>query len=775
MTLLASPVAISFVYSTDGSPLWLAQALTALLLYVLLLWQICARVTNGLMRQLAFAGGCFVLCVFELGRALSFYFQGESFNSRFFYHLDAENAALVWQAYLWPTLLSVGYLSGGTALAIVCIRRVASVRPWPLAGQVLLLALIVVLEPESARLLAWRLQENAYAKQFASGAVEPQQIAALHLNAGALDTGTGKVGAGRNLVLIYLESLEATYLNEKIFGPLAPNLQRFMREGLTFTQIQQTAGTSFTMAGIVSSQCGTPMLFEVTPSGNDIMQNGFLNHVTCLGDILHAGGYHQVFMGGAPLRFAGKGRFLLAHHYDEVLGRIALSAKLPDRAYQTGWGLYDDSLFTLASETFMRLADTAQPFNLSLLTLDTHHPNGAASASCKPYAKIDNSILHAVHCTDQLLKRFIDTISRHPAWANTIVVLVSDHYAMRNAASAFYPPVADRRLLFTVLNAPRTGEVVTPGTHMDIAPTILELLGVKHEAVFLAGNSLLDADAYHFHAEELGTARNDMIEFLNSHMLTTHTTSLCQEKNMLEVSDTIHIAGKDVAISYRGAPLPDGSLQRTHTFIGLFDDDGYLESSMIVPNEAVAATLFTYREYNFITLGNDSALPDFVRGKDAAAGAQRLVSLIGNLLGPMYSLQVALNDKEITVASPSCDLRVSSIKTETDHSKDMDFVKQRCLDSNTGDIMNPTDGSIFLNRVRYNNGWFEATLRLNRRRQYEPSTYTAIEGAPPDSYCDAYVSDDALVIPNIHIGQQQQTLSLRKAPGADLVFLPSVE
>ena len=48
------------------------------------------------------------------------------------------------------------------------------------------------------------------------------------------------------------------------------------------------------------------------------------------------------------------------------------------------------------------------PFNLTLLTVDTHHPTGNASHSCSKYGAIDNSILHAVHCTDYLVGRFIE-------------------------------------------------------------------------------------------------------------------------------------------------------------------------------------------------------------------------------------------------------------------------------------------------------------------------------------------------------------------------------
>ena len=45
--------------------------------------------------------------------------------------------------------------------------------------------------------------------------------------------------------------------------------------------------------------------------------------------------------------------------------------------------MYDDSLFELAWEEFISLAQHEEPFGLFLLTLDTHHPDGYSSASCQ--------------------------------------------------------------------------------------------------------------------------------------------------------------------------------------------------------------------------------------------------------------------------------------------------------------------------------------------------------------------------------------------------------
>ena len=246
-----------------------------------------------------------------------------------------------------------------------------------------------------------------------------------------------------------------------------------------------------------------------------------LDKATCLPDVLSSAGYQQIFMGGAALGFASKGNFLLEHGFDTTLGRHALVNELADPNYVTGWGLYDDSLFSQALEQFTSLAASEQPFNLTLLTVDTHHPIGEPSASCSEYDQIDNSILHAVHCTDYLLGEFLDQVKAHPAYEDTVVVLVSDHLAMRNNAFPLFPENYQRRLYFNVLNSSAAVEQEIFATPLDISPTVLHLLGVQHDVTFLAGLDLLNTPLKDAVRDTYDPNRLDAIRYINSNHLST--------------------------------------------------------------------------------------------------------------------------------------------------------------------------------------------------------------------------------------------------------------
>lgn len=381
----------------------------------------------------------------------------------------------------------------------------------------------------------------------------------LRLNKRALQSDTAPALAGKNLVMVFMEGFDKLYTDETVFPGLTPNILALNKQGWQLENLRQRSGTDWTMAGLVSSLCGTPILHNQVFTSNQIMFTKFLNRAVCLPDILHNAGYKQSFMGGASLVFAGKGIFLNQHSFDHVYGLDELKGNLPDPTYRGGWGLFDDSLFELALQEFDKYSQKDVPFNLTLLTIDTHHPAGNASRSCPKYSNIDNSILHAVHCTDYLVGNFIRQLQSKPAFANTVVVLLSDHLAMRNDAYPLFPKGYHRRLYFNVLNSDLLGSSDVLASPMDLAPTILHLLGVTHSTAFLAGSDLL-SNAERSKLDQVTDAQRDRtIAFLNSKYLTSvkdsgHQTTLLAARDIefLNQIENIEIIDSNVKFKATG-------------------------------------------------------------------------------------------------------------------------------------------------------------------------------------------------------------------------------
>jgi hypothetical protein len=103
-----------------------------------------------------------------------------------------------------------------------------------------------------------------------------------------------------------------------------------------------------------------------------------------------------------------------------------------------------------------------------------------------------------VHCTDQLAADFIGRIRASPYGNDTLVVVASDHLAMRNTASGRLNALPDRRRLTFFVSAPdQTGaRNQAAGLHYDIAPTVLDLLGIEINGQLGLGRSLLHQDGY---------------------------------------------------------------------------------------------------------------------------------------------------------------------------------------------------------------------------------------------------------------------------------------
>lgn len=278
----------------------------------------------------------------------------------------------------------------------------------------------------------------------------------------------------KNLIFIYLESVEASYLNQSIFPGLLPNIQQLKNDGIFFSDMRPVIGTNSTIAAMVASQCGLP-LFSYKGG-----LSGFLNGAYCIGDLLQSDGYQLSYMGGAHLNFAGKGDFYSTHGFAHTSGFDELLKKTLNPGYRNAWGLYDDTLFDLASAEIDRLNENNGPFALFLLTLDTHYPRGHPSQGCKDvkYEVIDNPILQAVHCSDHLVGQFVRNIQHSPIGEKTTIVLASDHPSMPNTAQHLLESVPERKNMFIILD-PDTGDIDQidkPGSSLDIAPTVLDHL-----------------------------------------------------------------------------------------------------------------------------------------------------------------------------------------------------------------------------------------------------------------------------------------------------------
>nr|WP_298056272.1 sulfatase-like hydrolase/transferase [uncultured Halomonas sp.] len=287
-----------------------------------------------------------------------------------------------------------------------------------------------------------------------------------------------------NLLLLYLESIERTYANE-LFGDAYADLNALGERGAVFEGVRQMDNTGWTMAGMIASQCGVPLM----PAGllHDSQFDPLskvVPGVDCLGDILAAQGYQLSYLGGASTQFAGKGIFYRGHQFNTVKGREDLEPLLEDPDYVNSWGLYDDTLYDITADKIRRLErEDNGPWAVVSLNLAGHAPNGYPSQSCvEQQGEFDGQdILYSVQCSAWLARELIEGLEAEGLLDNTLVVLLSDHLTMRVSVWDQLTALDRDNTLIMLGDDIQPQRIHRDASMLDVFPTLLDALGFHLE------------------------------------------------------------------------------------------------------------------------------------------------------------------------------------------------------------------------------------------------------------------------------------------------------
>ncbi|MDR0181794.1 phosphoglycerol transferase I [Lysobacter arvi] len=379
--------------------------------------------------------------------------------------------------------------------------------------------------------------------------VSPNSVSAEYKTPGALTR-------RKNVLWIYAEGLERTYLDESLFSDLLPNLRRLSAHALDFRDVASLSGSEWTIAGIVSSMCGMPLTAWHGNDVNSLERIGrFLPGAYCLSDHLKSEGYYLEFIGGARQEFAGKGKFLATHGFDRIKDREYFVQKGHAPQDFASWGIHDDVLLDTTLGRFLELSKAGAPFFLSALTVDTHHPSGSIPRSCADLRHAtDQPMLNAVKCTDRLISRLIEQVRASPYAANTIIVLSSDHIALPNDVMGLLQSARQRRNLLYIFDADAAPRVVErPGSTFDTGATLLELLGAGRELGF--GRSLL-----HPPSDGASKASHDGKD-LAPYIAYSRATWLLESGRRIQLKGaTVDFGTQNVGLPVSFAFEPDGDL-----------------------------------------------------------------------------------------------------------------------------------------------------------------------------------------------------------------------
>lgn len=294
----------------------------------------------------------------------------------------------------------------------------------------------------------------------------------------------------RNLIYIFLESMEVTYADRESGGAFEenciPELTRLALENEDFSGENSALNggysmpyTTWTIGGMFAQTSGLPLQIDMQNNNMDT-QEEFFSGIITLGDILGEAGYSQTLLIGSDAVFGGRELYFSQHgDYEMFDYNYALENGLIPQDYKVWWGYEDQKLFSYAKEKLLELADEEEPFNLSMLTVDTHFEDGYPCELCQDRFG-DNQYANVMACSSAQIDEFIKWVQQQDFYENTTIVLMGDHPTMD---SNFCNDITDGyvRKVYTSYINPAAEVVVNTKrdyTTFDSFPTTLGALGV---------------------------------------------------------------------------------------------------------------------------------------------------------------------------------------------------------------------------------------------------------------------------------------------------------
>lgn len=202
-----------------------------------------------------------------------------------------------------------------------------------------------------------------------------------------------------------------------------------------------------------------------------------------IASMLNKAGYTSRYYYGGDPDFTNMKAYLSSTGYSSIVG----DKDFPIKQRLSKWGVHDGPLFE-------RILEEIEPYNRTtprFITIQTSSSHEPFDVDRTPRNADEPKPVTAFAYTDSCVTSFVDRLAASPDWANTLVILVPDHYGA-------YPRDlndlrAERRvpLIITGGALAISGLNHSIGSQTDIAATISGMLGLDASS-FKFSHDLLD-------------------------------------------------------------------------------------------------------------------------------------------------------------------------------------------------------------------------------------------------------------------------------------------
>ncbi|MBR4580781.1 MAG: sulfatase-like hydrolase/transferase [Lachnospiraceae bacterium] len=361
----------------------------------------------------------------------------------------------------------------------------------------------------------------------------------------------------RNLIYIYMESMEVTYSDKENGGAfdvnLIPELTQLSKDNIDFsgndTELNgglAYSGAQWTMGAMFTMSTGLPLKTSL-PDPNDLdTQENMYPGVVAIGDILKNEGYHNALMIGSYASFGGRELFYKTHGGYDILDYVyAKDMDYIADDYSVNWGYEDEKLYDFSKKEILKLASEEEPFNFTMLTVDTHASSGYVCDLCGN--DYDLQYANVMACADHQVTNFIDWIKEQDFYENTTIIIVGDHPTMSHDFDGWIGEGYERKVFTTIINPATEYEdnITREYSTLDMFPTTLAAMGVTINGdrlalgtnLFSEEKTLTEKYGVKYVAQEM-TKRSEFMDSLNEIVLTENYRDRMEKETTLNISNS---------------------------------------------------------------------------------------------------------------------------------------------------------------------------------------------------------------------------------------------
>ena len=274
-----------------------------------------------------------------------------------------------------------------------------------------------------------------------------------------------------NVLIILWESLTAKVVTSLggISG-VTPEFDRLADKGVLFSKCYANADRS--AGGIIAVLSGYPSL----PRQRIIKQPNKTAGLPSLTKSFKSAGYSTSFYYGGELEFANIKSYLLNSKFDRIVGKDSFAPE----DWNSKWGAHDH---VVLDKLIDDIDKEPKPFFSVIFTLSSHEPFEVPMQTEIEGDDIDSQFLNSLRYTDRSIGDFIEKAKSASWYANTLIVIVSDHGHNRPGNSQRYDPEKfhiPMLWLGGVLSV-RDSVITRICSQTDIAAAVLNRTGIRSE------------------------------------------------------------------------------------------------------------------------------------------------------------------------------------------------------------------------------------------------------------------------------------------------------